>query len=87
MRDLLNNNGKLVTLMGSLFAGIIAVTGAVALFLGDMEYPHLFAASSTSQSTPAPQEPEGPGEDATPPPAEDPDNSGFIDPFFFNDWE
>ena len=28
MRDLLNNNGKLVTLMGSLFAGIIAVTGA-----------------------------------------------------------
>ncbi len=80
MRDLLNNNGKLVTLMGSLFAGIIAVTGAVALFLGDMEYPPLFAASSTSQSTPAPQEPEGPGEDATPPPAEDPDNSGFIDP-------
>ena len=80
MRDLLNNNGKLVTLMGSLFAGIIAVTGAVALFLGDMEYPPLFAASSTSQSTPAPQEPEGPGEDTTPPPAEDPDNSGFIDP-------
>ena len=67
MRDLLNNNGKLVTLMGSLFAGIIAVTGAVALFLGDMEYPPLFAASSTSQSTPAPQEPEGPGEDAPPP--------------------
>ncbi len=79
MRDLLNNNGKLVALMGSLFAGIIIVTGAIAVFLGDVDYPPLFADGSSSQSTP--QEPQEPGGEEIPPPAQEPeDTGGFIDP-------
>ena len=54
MRDLLNNNGKLVTLMGSLFAGIIAVTGAVALFLGDIPCADLHLRVAASRRGPEP---------------------------------
>ena len=73
MRELFNNNGKLVALMGSLFAGIIAVTGVLAVFLGDIEYSSLLAADSSSQSQSAPDPDDGSSGSEIPPPAEEND--------------
>ena len=62
MNELFNNNGKLVAFLGTLCARIIAVTGLVAIMLGDLEYPTLFAAGSSSQSQSVPEPEENPGE-------------------------
>jgi uncharacterized protein YjdB/uncharacterized lipoprotein YddW (UPF0748 family) len=51
VRNLLNNNGRLVALMGVLFTGIIVVTGIVAIMMGDGQIPPLFAESSTSEES------------------------------------
>lgn len=85
MRELFNNNGKLVALMGSLFAGIIAVTGVLAVFLGDIEYSSLLAADSSSQSQSAPEPEESGGGEILPPgeddPADEPDR-GEVQPVY-----
>ncbi|MCI8652537.1 MAG: hypothetical protein HFF11_02415 [Angelakisella sp.] len=71
MNELFNNNGKLVAFMGTLFAGIIGVTGLIAVLMGDLEYSSLFAADSSSQSQSSPEDASGePGGNEILPPAE-----------------
>ncbi len=57
MGELFRDNSRLVALMSGLFTGIIVVMGAVALFLGELDYPPLFADASSAGM--AGQEPGG----------------------------
>lgn len=77
MRDLFNNNSKLVALMSGLFTGIIVLVGALAVYLGEVNYPPLFADAS---SMAGPQEPGSSSEigSGSGPEGELPD--GFPDP-------
>ena len=87
MRELMNNNGKLMALMSGLFAGIMVVMGVVAILMGDLELSSLLAdgssAPGSSRPDPGSREPGGeeippedpgssPGGELPQPPAEEP---------------
>ena len=52
MRELMNNNGKLMALMSGLFAGIMVVMGVVAILMGDLELSSLLADGSSAPAAP-----------------------------------
>ena len=68
MRELMNNNGKLMALMSGLFAGIMVVMGVVAILMGDLELSSLLAdgSSAPGSSRPDPGSREPGGEEIPP---------------------
>ena len=54
MRELMNNNGKLMALMSGLFAGIMVVMGVVAILMGDLELSSLLADGSSAPGSSRP---------------------------------